>query len=270
VSLKRLGSVLGIIEYVMSATRYKIFIPSESVIITFLLAGVRAPIEKKNDATKGITELGIAQESHQYAIHQYLQRPVEILIQSCGRGGAFVGIATHGKEVIAVDLVRQGYSTIYGRVPSMIQKQLEDAQKDAMGQSLGVWSGDVAVEDILDYDNDSDTQNKTLLNKTLIPDYLRDPCLVSIIYATNINDFYVQKVDCKEVEKLHSELAEYMARKQAGTKKLSWAALQKGTVVLCQFSEDKQVGSNYFYFSTCCFLSSSILLYVSLHIEDKS
>ncbi|XP_053992683.1 staphylococcal nuclease domain-containing protein 1-like isoform X2 [Hylaeus volcanicus] len=239
-SFKRMGSVSGIIEYVMSATRYKIFIPSESVIITFLLAGVRAPIENKNDALKGITELGIAQESHQYAIHQYLQRPVEISIQSCGRGGAFVGLAWYAKEAIAVDLVRQGYSTIFGRVPSVIQNQLEEAQRAAMGQSLGVWSGDVDVEDILDCDNDSDTQNKSLLNKNLIPDYLRDPCLVSIIYASNINDFYVQKLDSKQVETFHSELAEYISRKQGGTRKISWAALQKGSVVLCQFSEDKQ------------------------------
>lgn len=95
--LQRGGPFKGIVEYVTSASRYRVYLSGESMLITLALRAVRCPQStRRTYGPDGSVREEVAGEPHgdeaaEFARERFMQRDVEVEIASVDRVGAFLG-----------------------------------------------------------------------------------------------------------------------------------------------------------------------------------
>lgn len=287
-SLKRLNKIDGIVEHVFNGGRFKIRLPSvrqfidhplvicshstnqESIAISFSLGGVKCPATARQlpgQPMKPAEELG--QESLQFSRcgnalfccfylflfrETLMQRGVSIKIDTCDRGGNFIGVlwlgeGSHisstldistldlsitGKDCMNVQLVEKGLARMneMGFAPSSIRSQLEEAEKNAREKRLGLWSLPSAFDSVVEAIDLTESVNLTVPS-------------VSISQCNGVDDFYIQELPLSKIDKLQEKIASHV-QSIGGAQVLSevytQSALPKvGEIVLSRFSEDQEV-----------------------------
>ena len=152
--LQRNGPHKGMIEYVSSASRYRVFLPSESMLITLALRAVRCPAStRRSYAPDGSILEEVPGEEHgdvaaDFARESFMQREVEVDVANVDRVGAFLGnfkvmSASGGKTDASAMLLTEGHGYIHesfdpsrdtsGSRYIAIEKAAKEAKK-------GVWA----------------------------------------------------------------------------------------------------------------------------------
>ena len=146
--LKRAGRVSAIVDFVASASRFKLIVPRENVRLTFVLAGIRAPKTARNASEK---DEPFGREGLDFSTVRALQRDVEIEVFSTDKVGGFIGALYLNKtDNLAVSLVENGLATVHGysAEATPFYKSLMDAEEKAKADKLGVWHDyDAAAEE---------------------------------------------------------------------------------------------------------------------------
>ncbi|PWN46841.1 hypothetical protein IE53DRAFT_288596 [Violaceomyces palustris] len=138
-SLKRAGRVPAVVDFVASASRFKVIVPRENVRLTFVLAGIRAPKTARNPSEK---DEPFGREGLEFSTRKALQRDVEIDILSIDKVGGFIGAMYLNKsENLAVSLVEQGFANVhsYSADSTPFSSQLNAAEERAKAAKAGVW-----------------------------------------------------------------------------------------------------------------------------------
>ncbi|KAJ1027054.1 hypothetical protein NDA18_003071 [Ustilago nuda] len=150
--LKRAGRITAIVDFVASASRFKLIVPRENVRLTFVLAGIRAPKTARNTSEK---DEPFGREGLDFSTMRALQRDVEIEVFSTDKVGGFIGALYLNKtDNMAVSLVEGGLATVHGysAEATPFYKQLLDAEEKAKAGKLGVWHDyDAAAEEAGEY-----------------------------------------------------------------------------------------------------------------------
>ncbi|SNX83004.1 uncharacterized protein MEPE_01710 [Melanopsichium pennsylvanicum] len=144
--LKRAGRLNAIVDFVASASRFKLIVPRENVRLTFVLAGIRAPKTARNASEK---DEPFGRDGLDFSTLRALQRDVEIEVFSTDKVGGFIGALYLNKsENLAVNLVQNGLATVHGysAEATPFYKQLLDAEEKAKVGRLGLWHDAVAEE----------------------------------------------------------------------------------------------------------------------------
>jgi staphylococcal nuclease domain-containing protein 1 len=139
-AFKRAGKVPAVVEYVVSASRFRVYIPRESAKATLVLAGIRAPKSARIPADKSEP---FGQEALEYANKKVLQRDVEIEVEAIDKTGGFIGtLWLKPNENFAVSLLREGYAEVhdYSAERSPYTSQLYEAEKIAKEAKKNIWS----------------------------------------------------------------------------------------------------------------------------------
>lgn len=95
--LQRNGPYKGIVEYVTTGSRYRVYLPSESMLITLALRAVRSPQStRRSYGPDGSVREEVPGEPHgddaaDFAREHMMQRDVEVEVQNVDRVGAFLG-----------------------------------------------------------------------------------------------------------------------------------------------------------------------------------
>lgn len=248
-SLKRVSRLEGIVERIMNGSRFKIRLLSESAVISFALAGVRCPSTSYRAQNKKPVEgEEFGEEATQYSRLHFLQRPVELKVETCDRGGNFIGVAWCGKECINVQLVAQGLAEVHDRGAAAIRKELEEAQSIAAEKCLGLWSVKRLEDSCVEFDgyksgdglsNEAELElqengAKPVQNVKIFPS-------VAVVHSSDVNDLFIQCSPCPEVDALQEQLNSYVEVHRKTLALPSNNSIKQGDVVLGQFSEDKQV-----------------------------
>ena len=138
--LQRQTSIKGIVEYVWSGSRFKIFLPSLSCRLTFILAGVQTP---RPAGGKMKTGDAFGAEAAQFSSKKVFQREVEISVEGQDKVGGFIGSLTvpGTNENLAVLLVKAGLSSVhhYSASNTPYANQLFAAEESAKSSKLGLW-----------------------------------------------------------------------------------------------------------------------------------
>ncbi|KAI8851643.1 hypothetical protein BC829DRAFT_386525 [Chytridium lagenaria] len=141
-SLQRSGYLNAVVDFVSSGSRFKVWVPSQNIKITLVLAGIRTPkAGRPNEKSEPF-----GPESLDFASRKILQRDVEINIEGADKVGGFIGnlfIPTpNGRVNFAALLVQQGFATVheYSASQSQFAKDLYAAEKEAQDQRKGIWS----------------------------------------------------------------------------------------------------------------------------------
>ncbi|KAH9040966.1 transcription factor [Lactarius pseudohatsudake] len=131
---KRLGRIPAVVEYVAAGSRFKIFLPKDNQVLTLVLGGIRAPRTARNASEKSEP---YGSDAAEFATRRYMQRDVEIEIETTDKSGGFIGALYFNKnENAAVTLVSEGLATD----PLPWAKQLYDAEEEAKKARRNIWS----------------------------------------------------------------------------------------------------------------------------------
>ena len=85
----RSGRIEGIIEFISSGSRFRIYIPGDKLLITLLLSGISCPRASRLDTGAGGEEFG--DEALGFVKELIMQKVVQIEIDGMDKGGSFIG-----------------------------------------------------------------------------------------------------------------------------------------------------------------------------------
>ena len=142
-SLQRAGRMDALVEFVSSGSRFKLYIPKETCLVTFLLSGIECPRMARtaygNNPATPADEYG--DEAYVFSKLHCLQHEVKVEVESIDKGGNFIGqlIADDGLN-IAVGLVEHGYAAVHkSAASSSYFTLLSAAELKAKEKKLNRW-----------------------------------------------------------------------------------------------------------------------------------
>ncbi|KAL7636680.1 UNVERIFIED_CONTAM: hypothetical protein RMT77_012429 [Armadillidium vulgare] len=148
--LSRVGKTDAVVEYVNWGSRIRLYIPKETCLITFLLAGISCP--RPSRSTPGnpgniIPGDEFGTEALEYTKNSILQREVEIEVEGMDKGGNFIGWLFFDNQNLSVKLVENGLSSVHSTAEgSKFSQVLTSAEQNAKKKKLNMWANYVEQE----------------------------------------------------------------------------------------------------------------------------
>lgn len=142
-SLKRAREIKGVVEFVTSGSRVKLFVPKEYCLITFLLAGVKAPRAPRITPGAGSGEgEPYGEEALNFTREHCLQKDVDIQVENMeSKGSGFIGWLFVDGVNISVALVEEGLAVVSSFLEQGEHyKTLKAAEERAKAKKLNVSS----------------------------------------------------------------------------------------------------------------------------------
>ena len=135
--LERAGKLTGIVEFVSSGSRIKVYLPKETCLITFLLGGVSCP-RAPNANREGGEPFGL--EAQQFTWEKVYQREVDIEVESMDKNGNCVGTLFCNGKNLNVALVAEGLASVHFSADrSPYSRDLYSAEETAKDRFLRIW-----------------------------------------------------------------------------------------------------------------------------------
>jgi len=222
--LTRSKSLTGVVDYCFTGSRFKIYIPSENVLISFAIAGVRAPIAKKNeDGSRdpnpyGDMALNIVKKN-------LLQRQVKIEIENIDRGDNFIGSIFINNQNVALMLLQNGLASLipFSAKRSNYADALFKAEAEAKEAKKNMWLNYVEPVAEETTDDTADEVETGIMKMT-------------VTEITDAVTFYVQKVDDPNVELVNEKMKAFSAEP---TTTPEGFAFTKGLTCAGQFDDEQ-------------------------------
>ncbi|KAF7998494.1 hypothetical protein HCN44_010902 [Aphidius gifuensis] len=199
-ALKRTRGIKAVVEFVTSASRLKLFLPKEHCLITFLLAGVKAPRRSRPKPGGGVIEgEKYGEEAYAYMKEQTFQKDVEIQVESMeSKGSGFIGWLFVDNININVGLVEEGFAEVSTFTDSAeYLKNVKAAEERAKAKKLNIWHGRADVE----HDTEKINEEKEIVERKV------ETHEVVVSEITEDLHFFAQYVDQRnQVESLLTRL----------------------------------------------------------------
>merc|ERR1712242_221679 len=151
--LQRAGRMQAVVEFIASASRYRLYIPRETCVITFLLSGISCPRgdrKMKNEFQEGEP---FGNEATAFVKDQIMQKEVDI-------GGNFIGWCFDGINNISVQLIEEGFASAFVMGDrSNYGSQIQIAEDSAKRRKVRRWanySEEEATKEIGKVDEDKE------------------------------------------------------------------------------------------------------------------
>lgn len=143
--LQRAGLTKAVVEFVASGSRMRLYIPKETCLITFLLAGISCP-RASRPAPGGsggmIQGEPYGNDALTFTKEAILQREVEIEVDSMDKGGNFIGWLHYDHQNnLSVALAEQGLSSVHVTAEgTKFYSTLSVAEMTAKKKKINIWS----------------------------------------------------------------------------------------------------------------------------------
>ncbi|XP_066992984.1 staphylococcal nuclease domain-containing protein 1 [Anabrus simplex] len=227
--LQRAQRTEALVEFVTSGSRLRLYIPRETCLVTFLLAGISCPRGSRPAVGGNISYVEgepYGEEALAFTKDKCLQREVEIQVESMDKAGNFIGWLWIDGVNLSVALVEQGYASVHFTAErSEYYRALKAAEDAAKERKEKIWK---------DYVEENEEEKKIEEDKVIERkiDYQK----VLVIEVTPDLHFYAQMVDQgpkleQLMAKIHQEFATNPPLSGAYTPK-------KGDICAAKFSAD--------------------------------
>ncbi|CAB3411232.1 unnamed protein product [Caenorhabditis bovis] len=204
--LQKGGRVEGVVEFVAGGSRLRIYIPKETVLITFLLSGINCPKGARigpGGVVNGISE-PFAEEAAAFTRKLVLQREVQIEVETTDKSGNFVGylfVSQDGHKAANLSelLLEQGFATLHFTAErSGHYNALLSAENRAKKAKKNIWANytETELQDEVEIQKNDTAERKTQYRKVAVTDVAKDSLRFS---AQNVEDG-------ARLEKMTSEL----------------------------------------------------------------
>jgi len=130
-SFQRAGKQIAVVDWVLSGSKFKLFVPKETCAVTFTLSGVKVP---------GRDEL-CSEEALIFAREKTHQYDIEIEVESVDRGGNMVGNLYVKKKNFAITLLENGFAFVHEASidRSPYKEEYINAELSAKKSKLNIW-----------------------------------------------------------------------------------------------------------------------------------
>lgn len=229
--LKRAQKTEATVEFVASGSRMRLYIPKESVLVTFLLAGVNCP-RGARPAIGGGGGMQDAEpygeEALQFTKEKCLQHDVVVTIEEMDKAGNFIGWLWIDNENLSVALVEHGLASMHHTAEtSEFARSIKTAEENAIRKRIGIWKDYVEVEKEVEKERNAPIQDRTIKYEKVV-----------ITEITNEGNFYAQSVDLGTklenlMEKIHQEF-------KANTPLPGSYSPRRGAICAARFTVDDQ------------------------------
>ena len=205
--LHKSNRIDALVEFVSSGSRFRLYLPKESCLITFLLSSIDCP-RMARPAMNGMPaqqadEFG--EEAYLYTKTHCLQREVKVEIEAVDKGGNFIGqLFTDENVNIAVGLIENGFAAVYKTAASSPYfALLNNAELKAKEKRLNRWKNFVEEKKVIEEVEKNEPQERVVNLKKIV-----------ITEVTSEMHFFGQLVESgPKLEQLSSQLrAELEAR----------------------------------------------------------
>uniref|UniRef100_A0A8C1XAX7 Staphylococcal nuclease domain-containing protein n=1 Tax=Cyprinus carpio TaxID=7962 RepID=A0A8C1XAX7_CYPCA len=157
--LQRAGRSEAVVEYVFSGSRLKLYMPKETCLITFLLAGIECPRGSRNMPGGMQVAEPYSEEATFFTKELVLQREVEVEVESMDKAGNFIGWLHIEGVNLSVALVENALSKVHFTAErSSYYKTLLSAEETARQRKEKV--------SLVEIQHDSSRNLQTLLGST--------------------------------------------------------------------------------------------------------
>lgn len=130
----------GIVEFVYSGSRIKVFIPKENCALNLILSGISTP--KVNEP--------FSVETINFVKSLIYQRPISITVDAMDKVGNFIGSVYFDNKNLIVELLRNGYASIRDERGS----EFKSAEDEAKAKKLNIWANYKEEEVVEDNNNE--------------------------------------------------------------------------------------------------------------------
>lgn len=139
------GRVRATVEKVFTGSRFKLIVPSTSIVLNFALQGIAAP--SFNKSRQGSQPDPFARESLDFVRRCILQRDVDVELNSVDKNGTYVGFLFFGKKNLALEMLEHGFARPQLAVleKSKYAVELKAAFEKAQAEKRAVWSVEAPV-----------------------------------------------------------------------------------------------------------------------------
>uniref|UniRef100_A0A671SVH8 Staphylococcal nuclease domain-containing protein n=1 Tax=Sinocyclocheilus anshuiensis TaxID=1608454 RepID=A0A671SVH8_9TELE len=139
--LQRAGRSEAVVEYVFSGSRLKLYMPKETCLITFLLAGIECPRGSRNMPSGMQVAEPYSEEATIFTKELVLQREVEVEVESMDKAGNFIGWLHIEGVNLSVALVDNALSKVHFTAErSSYYKTLLSAEETARQRKEKLWA----------------------------------------------------------------------------------------------------------------------------------
>lgn len=193
--LQRAGRMQAVVEFIASASRYRLYIPRETCVITFLLSGVKCPRGDRNMPGGVFTEgEPFGNEATAFIKEQIMQKEVEIEVETMDKGGNFIGWCFEGINNMSVQLIEEGFASAFvmGGDRSNYGSQIQIAEDSAKRRKIRRWANyseeeankDVAKTDEENEKKESEEERKVNYTKVVVTEVTQE----AKIYAQHVDE----------------------------------------------------------------------------------
>lgn len=115
-SMQRSGRVEAVVEFVTSGSRLRLYIPKDTCLLTFLLAGIQCPRGSRQAGPNGTGATPgepYGDEALQFTRDKIMQREVEISVVGTDKAGSFIGWLWIDGSNLSVALVEEGLAAVH-------------------------------------------------------------------------------------------------------------------------------------------------------------
>ncbi len=215
--LQRGGTVTAVVEYVMSGSRLKLFVPKQSVAIAFSPSSIQCPRRGESFSDDALS----------FTRARFMQRAVEIRVEAVDKLGTFLGTISvvdgQRKMDLSTALLEAGLGKIHGM--SNAGPELVEAEERARKGKCGVWSKE-----------EPETPVTVDVKAT---SFKRERTRVAITEMVDANAFYVQNADDARPQWIADQIHDMTPDLEAPGAGASMGVLRVGTQVLAKFAADK-------------------------------
>ncbi|CAK1588273.1 unnamed protein product [Parnassius mnemosyne] len=200
--LKRAQKTEAMVEFVTSGSRMRLYIPKESVLVTFLLAGINCPRGARPTAGGGPMQDAepYGEEALQFTKEKCLQRDVVVTIEEMDKAGSFIGWLWVENENLSVSLVEHGLASMHHTAEtSEFARAIKSGEENAKKKRIGIWKDYVEIEKESEKERNAPVQDRILKYEKVV-----------ITEVTPEGSFYAQNIELGSklealMEKIHLE-----------------------------------------------------------------
>ncbi|XP_061402624.1 staphylococcal nuclease domain-containing protein 1 [Musca vetustissima] len=226
----------GIVEFVASGSRIRLYIPKDSCLVTFLLAGISCP-RSSRPALNGVpAQEGepFGDEALAFTRDRILQRDVSVHIDTTDKNGTSVigWLWTDNNTNLSVALVEEGLAEVhFSAEKSEYYRQLKSAEDRAKAAKKNIWANYVeqVVEEtpvVEEKEEKGPVERKVNLEDVIVTE------------ITETLTFYAQS--CASGSKLDALMAKLHADFQSNPPIAGAYTPKRGDLCAAQFSADNQ------------------------------
>eukprot|EP00920_Eleutheroschizon_duboscqi_P003401 GHVT01007923.1.p1 GENE.GHVT01007923.1~~GHVT01007923.1.p1 ORF type:complete len:939 (-),score=274.40 GHVT01007923.1:393-3209(-) len=219
-----------VVDHVVNAARFKLRVPSQDLVLSFTLAGLRVPATARPAGVggpHGRSAEPFADEALAFTKSILMQRDAAIHVDSCDRGGTFIGsLWLKDGTNLACKLLEMGYAYLvdFSAAQSPHRDELYASEAKAKAGGVRLWSTPAFLEaqEGMQADRDVDETFSAL-----------------VTHVQSIKEVYVQDERCPRLAKVQAVTATFEST-FASEEYSAGGPPRRGEIVLAKFTADEQ------------------------------